>query len=339
MFSVGETYGAVCKEFATRLSANKWYVTTTSALPNRHLRPIDMLFTIWRKRNDYKVAQIDVFSGQAFGWAEAATSLLRVLNKPYILTLHGGNLPNFAQRYPRRVRQLLTSASVVTTPSKYLYQYMCTYRDDIQVLPNPLDINNYPFTHRKEVRPRLVWLRAFHASYNPSLAANVLALLKEDFPTATLLMIGPDKGDGSFQAFQTAIADLELRKMTKCLGPVAKLDVPTFLNRGDIFLNTTNVDNTPVSVMEAMACGLCVVSTNVGGLPYLLNHEQDALLVPPNEPKAMTAAVRRILTEPGLAEYLSCNARKKAEEFDWGTILPQWEELLVTAVRSSANSA
>jgi glycosyltransferase involved in cell wall biosynthesis len=99
------------------------------------------------------------------------------------------------------------------------------------------------------------------------------------------------------------------------------------MDQGDIFLNTTNVDNTPISVLEAMACGLCVVSTNAGGIPYLLEHERDALLVPPDDAQAMARAVHRILTEPGLAESLSENARRKVEQFDWCAVLPQWERL------------
>jgi glycosyltransferase involved in cell wall biosynthesis len=79
-----------------------------------------------------------------------------------------------------------------------------------------------------------------------------------------------------------------------------------------------------------MACGLCVVSTNVGGIPYLLEHEHDALLVPPDDAEAMAAAVTRLLTEPGLAERLSHNARQKAEQFDWSVILPQLENILIT---------
>ncbi len=62
---------------------------------------------------------------------------------------------------------------------------------------------------------------------------------------------------------------------------VEKSEVPAWLAKGDIFLNTTNVDNTPVSVIEAQAAGLCVVSTNVGGIPFLLENGKDALLVPP----------------------------------------------------------
>jgi glycosyltransferase involved in cell wall biosynthesis len=109
--------------------------------------------------------------------------------------------------------------------------------------------------------------------------------------------------------------------------------VPEVLNRADIFLNTTNVDNNPVSVAEAMACGLCIVSTDVGGMTYLLDHETNALLVRPDDPEAMADAVQRILSDSDLAARLSSNARRKAEGFDWEAVLPRWRNLLTSCPR------
>ncbi|MGC8827013.1 MAG: glycosyltransferase family 4 protein, partial [Anaerolineae bacterium] len=139
--------------------------------------------------------------------------------------------------------------------------------------------------------------------------------------------VGPDKGDGSLQAVRRTAEALGVLERIAFPGGVPKAEVPAWLDKGDIFINTTNVDNTPVSVMEAMACGLCIVSTDVGGIPYLLEHERDALLVPAGGADAMAEAVQRILTEPGLAERLSRNARAKAEGFDWSVILPAWEQI------------
>jgi len=322
-------YSGVCVDLARRLEAAGWTVLKTSPRSNRILRALDMVATAWRTRHEFDVAQIDVFSGPAFLWAEAVTLILRLVAKPYVLTLRGGNLPLFARKWPGRVRRLLRSAEIVTTPSRYLYDQMRPYCSHLYLLANPLDIQAYPFTAREHVRPRLVWLRAFHEIYNPCLAAEVVKRLQGAFADTHLTMIGPDKGDGSYQSFQETILRLGIEDSVQCPGGIPKEDVPTWLNKGDIFLNTTNVDNTPVSVLEAMACGLCIVSTNVGGIPYLLEHEVDALLVPPDDPDAMAAAVHRILTEPGLAERLSRNARKKAEQFDWSAILPQWEQLLL----------
>ena len=74
--------------------------------------------------------------------------------------------------------------------------------------------------------------------------------------------------------------------------------MPACLADGDIFLNTSLVDNTPVSILEAMASGMCIVSTNVGGIPYLLKAGHEALLVSPGDPEKMAEAVRQILQDP-----------------------------------------
>jgi glycosyltransferase involved in cell wall biosynthesis len=322
---------SVSEDLAARLASAGWTVITTSEKPGRLSRLIDMAMTVWRRRREYSVANVEVFSGLAFCWAEIVCFLLRLFGKPFILTLHGGNLPVFARRWPSRVRRLMQSARFITTPSRYLQEQMSVYRDDLILLPNPLNVEAYQFRHRRRPLPKLVWLRAFHRIYNPALAPQVIRQLAEDFPEIHLVMIGPDKGDGSAEEVRRLISKLGISHRIRQTGMISKTDVPDHLNRGDIFLNTTNVDNTPVSVLEAMACGLCIVSTNVGGIPYLLEHEHDALLVPPEDSQAMAAAVRRILTAPLIAEQLSYNARRKAEEYDWLAILPQWERIFYAA--------
>jgi glycosyltransferase involved in cell wall biosynthesis len=164
----------------------------------------------------------------------------------------------------------------------------------------------------------------------------VLALLAPEFPDAHLTMLGPDKGDGTRQAAQREARDLGVESRIDFPGKVPKPEISNWMNRGDIFLNTTNIDNTPMTVMEAMACGLCVVSTNVGGIPYLLKDRYDALLVQPGDPEAAASAVRRILTEPALAESLSRNARQKVEHFDWTAVLPVWEKILLSVAARGA---
>lgn len=104
---------SVCEDLALQLVAANRPVFITSERPGRLARLFDMLSTVWRKRREYSLAQIDVFSGLAFIWAEAVCQALRWVGKPYILTLHGGSLPSFAQRWPRRVRHLLRSAATV----------------------------------------------------------------------------------------------------------------------------------------------------------------------------------------------------------------------------------
>ena len=328
---------SVCEDLAEHLSASGHQVFTTSTKTSRALRLADMMATIWRKRQRYSVALVEVYSGLAFLWAEATCWLLRRSHKPYVLTVHSGNLPDFAKRWPRRVQNLLCSASSVTTPSHYLFEQMSAYRHDLHVLPNSLRVSRYEFRPRQHPLPRMIWLRAFHRNYNPSLAPKVLFSILVDFPDAELIMVGPDKGDGSLQHTRQEAVTLDVVDHITLTGSIPKAQVSEWMNKGDVFLNTTNVDNTPVSVLEAMACGLCIVSTNVGGISYLLEDGFDALLVPPDDPAAMAAAVNRVLREPALAERLSFNARKKVEQYDYSVVLPQWEALVKTVAEDAGD--
>lgn len=319
----------VCEDLAIKLADDGWNVITTSEKKSRVFRLLDMLQTTWRHRHQYNVALVDVYSGAAFTWADLVCRVLRHLHKPYILTLHGGNLPTFAVDHSYRVKKLLESASVVTTPSNYLLEHMHPYCSNIQLVPNPLGLDKYKFKDIKSnLQPKLIWLRAFHDVYNPDLAIKVIAELSSSFPDVELIMVGPDKGDGSLQRCQQLAVELGVQKHIQFIKGVPKTEVPHWLAKGDIFINTTNIDNTPVSVIEAMACGLCVVSTNVGGIPYLLQHEYDALLVPANDYRTMSDALCRILSDPELSRYLANNARAKTEQFDWSVVLPQWETLI-----------
>lgn len=323
---------ALGEDLCAHLDGQGWRTLTTSARRPPLARLADMVGTAWQRRDEYAVAQVNVYSGRAFFWAEAVCATLRLARKPFILSLHGGNLPRFARRWPRRTRRLLGHAAAVTAPSPYLRDHMRPYRGDVQLLPNPLEIADYAFVARPAPRPRLVWLRAFHPVYNPRLAPRVVAELAPDVPDVTLRMTGPDAEPGCRAATADVARTLGVADRVALLDKVAKQEVPAALQAGDVFLNTADVDNTPVCVIEALACGLCVVSTDVGGIPYLLRHEHDALLVPRDDPAAMAKAVRRLLREPGLAERLSRNGRRTAERFAWDHVLPQWEALLGAAV-------
>src|SRR5690606_27971952 len=95
-----------------------------------------------------------------------------------------------------------------------------------------------------------------------------------------------------------------------------------------IFINTTNFDNTPVSVMEAMALGLPIISTNVGGMPFLIDSGADGILVSPNNAQAFVDAINDFIKNPSKAEMISLKAKEKVEGFDWEKLKERWIELL-----------
>ncbi len=316
------------EEIPIRISIRGLQTMTTSKKTNRFYRFLDMINTTLKNRDLYDLAIIDVFSGNSFYWVEAVATILRLLRKPFMLVLRGGGLVEFSTTHMKRVKGTLIKADTVVSPSKYLQKGLTGIRSNIIHIPNGLNLDGFTFKPRNSIKPKLVWVRALHQIYQPQMAVQALELVKGQFPDIHLTLAGQDKKDGSREIIQELINNSSLELNVSWIGCVPRSEVPAILNQGDIFLNTTNYEGFGTSVLEAAACGLCIVTTNVGELPYMWEDGVDALLVPPNDPEAMAAAIKRILTEPEMAARMSANARKKAEKYDWNEIIPQWEDLI-----------
>lgn len=166
---------SVAEDLANRLRSEAEAILCVSSQRSAMLRGLDMAATTFFQRNDYDVAIVGLYSGRAFLWGEAVAWLLEKLSRPFVISLHGGALPEFARLHPNRVAKTLSKAAAVTAPSSYLAELMQPYRKDILLLPNPIEISRYEFRLRKQAQPKLVWLRSFHQIYNPQLAVKVAA--------------------------------------------------------------------------------------------------------------------------------------------------------------------
>jgi glycosyltransferase involved in cell wall biosynthesis len=252
--------------------------------------------------------------------------LARVFNIKYIPILHGGNLPNRLQKKPKLCQMVFANAYQNIAPSGYLKQAFenAGFKNVIHI-PNSIEIDKYELKTRVELAPKLLWVRAFASIYNPEMAVKVLQQLQEKHPSASLTMVGPDK-DGSLQTTKD-FAD-SIGVAVNFTGQLAKEDWWQLASEHDIFINTTHFDNTPISVMEAMALGLPVVSTNVGGIPYLLTDKENALLVSDNDDAAMTEAILDLLNDKVKANQLAKNARTFIEQMDWQVVKNEWKQIL-----------
>jgi glycosyltransferase involved in cell wall biosynthesis len=330
---LSKTHGgtAASEDLILRLRQRGWRINSSSNKVSQILRLADMMSAVLKKRAEYSVGIIDVFSGNAFLYAEILTEMMARLGKRIILVLHGGALVEFEAKHPHRVRRLLAKAHQVCSPSQYLAQGLGFLRREIVHVPNGLDIQQYEFKKRNQARPSLCWLRAFCSIYNPAMAVECLSLLRPEFPAVHLHMIGPDRRDGALEIARARAGTLRVQDAVTFLGPVPRALVNSKLQQGDIFLNTTNYDSFGVSTLEAAASGLCVITTAAGEHRFLWKDGRDALLVPVNDSKAMAAATRSILLNPDLASTLSCNGRRNAERFNWSNVMPKWESLLAAA--------
>lgn len=306
-------------------------VTSVSARINRFARLFDIIQFLIRKRRVIDLLILELYSGWYLILAEIVTLLAGRLNLPLIIVLHGGNLPRFVERFPRMVTGILKRADLLIAPSAYLADAFRAYGFTVRIIPNVVDIRKYNFRYRKQIAPRLLWMRSFHSAYNPLLAIDVLAKLRQSHPDARLVMAGRDKGLESEVKQSARRQNLE---NSVCFSGFLNEERKLYeFNQADIFINTNKIDNTPVAVIEACAMGLPVVSTDVGGIANLLENEKNGLLVPDDDAEAMVAAIKRILSDQQLAGRLSGNARKLAERSSWTAVRQLWEKSFKEVLR------
>jgi glycosyltransferase involved in cell wall biosynthesis len=244
----------------------------------------------------------------------------------YIPILHGGNLEKRLIQNPRMSKMIFNNAYRLVSPSNFLKETFKNYGyQNVEFIPNTIEIGDFEFLNRDVDIIKLFWLRSFSKIYNPTLAVSILdSLIKKGY-NAELCMVGPDS-DGSLKEVKKLVKQLDIN--VKFTGKLSKKEWIELSKDYNVFVNTTDFDNTPVSVIEAMALGLPIVSTEVGGLPYLISHNEDGLLVPPNDVDATVNAIIKLKEDQHLKNKLVINARKKVEKFDWKQVKVKWETLL-----------
>lgn len=315
-----ETLGAFLEEEGFK-------VYYASSKKNKLSRMIHMIFKTFKRSRQVDYVLIDTYSTQNFWFAFIISQLCRILNLKYIAKLHGGDLPNRLAKSPFFCDLIFKNAYKITAPSGYLMNaFERKYPNNIIYIPNTIEINNYPLIQKEYTVPKILWVRSFSSIYNPKMAIRVVANLKEKFSNASLCMIGPDK--------ENLISDCKkyARELDVNVEFTGKLSKKRWIRRSqdfNVFINTTHFDNTPISVIEAMALGIPVVSTNVGGIPFLLNDQKNALLVNDDDHHAMSYAIERIISDSILRETMITNGRALVEDFDWNIVKQKWIDILI----------
>lgn len=293
---------------------------------NQILRFLDMGYSVLKYRNKVDYVVIDTYSTFSFWYAFMVSQLCRFFSIKYIPMLRGGNLPYRLDKTPKLSKMIFDYSYKNIAPSGYLmHAFEIRNFFNLLFIPNTINISNYTFYQNRDYSvPKLLWVRSFAGLYNPKMAIDVLKKVQKKYPTATLCMVGPDK-DGSLETTRTYAEQQNVSVVFTGGLPKEKwIDLSKEYN---VFINTTHFDNTPVSVIEALCLGLPVITTNVGGIPFLLESYKNAVLVEDGDSEAMSNAVLELIQDEETRNALSQNGRKYVEGFDWEAVKKQWEQV------------
>ena len=302
-------------------------VRISSSKLNPFFRILDMVFTVFKNRGENTLIFIDTYSHLAFWYSILISLICRLWRIKYIPILRGGNLPSTISRFYNISKFIFKGSTINIAPSEYIKEEFKKMNIQTHKISNFIELEKYNFKSRTNLEPNLLWVRSFHKSYNPIMAVHVLYVLKEKYSNSRLTMIGPDK-DGTLEECRDLARDLKLNKSIDFKGYMEKNDWINISKDFDIFINTTNYDNMPVSIIEAMALGFPIISTKVGGIKHLLNDGVDSFLVPKNDINMMSKRIIELIEDASLAYQFSKKSRRQSVQYSWRNIENQWYEIL-----------
>jgi glycosyltransferase involved in cell wall biosynthesis len=205
-------------------------------------------------------------------------------------------------------------------PSTYLRDIFARFGYRATVIPNVVDLTVFDYRERRPLRPRLLSTRNLEKYYRIDVIIEAFALFQAACPEATLTIAGY----GSEEPRLRAMAAQLTKGGVRFLGKVAPEWMPKLYADSHIYLNASEVDNQPVSILEAFASGLPVISTPAGDIPSMVRHGQTGLLVPPEAAVSMARAVSETLNRPERALHMAEQAHEELGRYTWRSVRDEW---------------
>lgn len=295
-------------------------------------RMVPYLLALWRAAGQCNVVHVMANSGWSwYLFATPAILIARMRNTPVIVNYRGGEAESFFSAANRFAHWTLRKATKLIVPSGFLQAVFSRFGARAEIVPNIVDITHFnnPQPHRP-VRRHLLVARNLEPIYDNETAIRAFAKIYREYPDATLTIAG----SGPLAGFLATLADSEgLTGAVLFAGRLDRNRMAEAYRNADIAINPSLVDNMPNSVLEALASGVPVVSTNVGGVPFIVGHERTALLVPPGSIDQMADAVRRLMTDEMLCDQLIDNGLAEANKYTWQQVWPVLANVYAQAKR------
>jgi glycosyltransferase involved in cell wall biosynthesis len=300
------------------------------------------------RRTTRDATLVHVMANSGWAWHFFAAPALRAAHRagvPSVLNYRGGDAERFFERSFRSVEKWLRTAAAVVVPSHFLKDVFGRYGVAADVVPNVVDLdrfrprpvsrNGHGLVHRSlgEGGPRLLIARHLEPMYDIETGIRAFQILRQRYPTAVLEVAGsgPDR-----ERLERLSGELGVARSVRFLGQVENETMPSLYEAADIALNPSLVDNMPISILEALASGVPVVSTNSGGIPAMVNAGEEAILVSPRNPGEMASAVAALWEAPERRMALREAGLRKAGAFAWSAVREKWRAVYERAANGDA---
>jgi glycosyltransferase involved in cell wall biosynthesis len=286
-------------------------------------RLIPYLWQLWRTAG--KVRLFHVMANSGWSWHLFAAPAIWIgwfRGVRVIVNYRGGEAEEFFSRSFRWIRPSLNKVTLIIVPSGFLADVFKRRDVATRIVPNIVNLERFTAGERHrhssgDAGPKLLVTRNLEPIYDIDTALRVLQQVRKSFPEASITICGSGPERDRLVALAQA---LEIESAVVFTGRVDNEQIAALYQSADVMVNPSLADNMPNSVLEALASGVPVVSTEVGGVSYLVQHEKTALLVPVSDVEAMAKAVIRVLETPELAARLAAAGLAEIQQYTWPNV-------------------
>ena len=284
---------------------------------------------LWRVRA-YDV--IHVFSASYLSFVIAPTPAIliaKLYGKRVVLNYRSGEAEDHLRRWRRTAIPTIRLVDEVAVPSGYLVEVFARSGLGARSIYNFVDTSRFRFRARRPLRPVFFSNRNLEPLYNVGCTLRAFRIIQQRFPHATLTVAG----DGSQRAELEQLArQLDLQRTT-FIGRVEQSRMHELYECADIYLNSSDIDNMPGSLIESYAAGLPVVTTDAGGIPHILTDGETGLMVRRGDHEALAACAIRLLEDDALAARITSNALAACRRYSWEAVREEWLKLYFELAR------
>jgi glycosyltransferase involved in cell wall biosynthesis len=265
---------------------------------------------------------LHTFSASYYSYLLCAAPVIlvaKLFGKKSILNYRSGEADDHLRNWRLTAIPIMRLADAIVVPSGYLVDVFARFGLKASAIYNLVELDRFKFRERKPIRPIFLTSRLLEPLYNVECVIRAFGLIQERYPEAHLTVAA----EGWMKPQLQDLAR-ELKLNAEFIGRVPFDQMPAMYDSADIYLTATNLDNMPASITECMAAGLPVVTTDAGGIPYIVTHEETCLMIQKNDHAAMAAAAIRLLENNDLALTLTRQAREASAKFTWNSVRNEW---------------
>ncbi len=277
---------------------------------------LGLFYRLQKCAKRYDVLHIHCCSGWGFLPAVVGITVGRWTKKRVVLTYHGGGGECFFDNHPILVNHYLTRTDTNIVLSGFLANVFEKHHLPYTIIPNIIELDRDHYRERTEIQPRFICTRAHEVIYNIPCILRAFQKVLTKRPESSLILVG----DGSEHENLIQLTKKYGLKNVTFTGRVDNSRIYHYLDQADVFLSTPTVDNMPVSVLEAMNVGLLVISSNVGGVPYMVEDGKTGYLFPSNDSATLANLMIEAVQQQSDSIAITRNAHQVVNVYRWENI-------------------